>query len=345
MQSEISALFDRLKARPTLDSDSIGLYYQLIKDYDSYRRDVFLNMSDDLQDNASLFSTGRALSNLAGDIVDFEKRSAGNAVLNGSTGIVFLGYRGGVGNRLRSVVSLRTIAKKLSVPFFYTWTEALGCTGAPAPIDAGGCSCGLISMTCFFERKLLRKGGLIVEASPDSPWLFYGRYREVASLGRWEEFVQDYRKEAKELLNEFKVSLSLKTHHAELAARLRTPTYLALHLRRTDFINYYAEKYPNRKFPSIEDYVIATQEHGGLANFYLSTDDSYVVDRFVEEFGNRVVRVELEFNKDSIRQTSFKHAILDLLMLSESSELIGTPGSSFSEFAASAGKTRVIEPV
>lgn len=124
----------------------------------------------------------------------------------------------------------------------------------------------------------------------------------------------------------------------EIAARLAvltkdfTPHTLGVHIRRTDHI-------PARESSSTASFVTAMQkrlkEHP-RTNFYLATDDLEEEKYLRSLFGSKIISNETRrLDRNSI--AGIQDALIDLLALSRTQEIIGSYFSSFTDMAADMG--------
>lgn len=329
-------LFCRLKNR---NSQSVMDLYLLTSDYEVFRDLIVSSGSENY--SQILLKTGRALTNISDDIV---KSSFFSDLMINSTAdelhgkeIVFLGYRGGLCNRLRAICSLKVISDALNVKFEYTWSENLFCKGN-MPLSA----VNIIPIRCLLFKKLYGLSEPVVCNEPLSPWLFHQKFKFIPEISSWIDFKQKYALESKRMLSEILSLSSLKVLYDDFIVSHCLNNYTALHIRRTDFVSYFSEKYPTEKLPEINDYIDYVSSELEGRKFFLSTDDISVRNRFEMEFPNQVCFIDLKFEENELRQTSFSHSLLDLAVLSNASRLVVTPHSSFSDYAITVSNAEII---
>nr|WP_275405637.1 hypothetical protein [Alteromonas genovensis] len=152
-----------------------------------------------------------------------------------------------------------------------------------------------------------------------------------------------YREEQTLLLKQISNALSLDEFVGPLLKRL-PKQYLAAHIRRTDMLEHWNKTFPGYKYPSIEDYSDMITRLVSDESFFVCCDDQSTVSTLYTKFGIRLVNYEGTFNEDAFRQTSMKHALIDLIILSQANQLIITPGSSFSDFASNVAEPTMHKP-
>jgi len=345
-ETENARLFVRLKQLNEEDVPDESIF-DLVKSYEelraSYRESVKGTFKYD--DDGFLLKTGHALTNCTVKLLSLPSVKAFNELKNNSSEskrcIVFFATRGGLCNRLRAIVSLKIIARFLGIPFYFIWLENPSCQGGISNL----CSVeSHINVIDFVNMIKSQSYDIYAESAPDAEWLFYDKYRTIANLGSWSDFKELYSKEARKFLDELISNQGLAGFLEEFVQKKQLGDFLGVHIRRTDFVKYYKQTYPDKALPSIEDYKDKIYKERSSDKFFISTDEVGVIDELDVYFGDSLCFVNVgEFNTKNLRQTSFKHSLLDLSVLSRAKKLIITPGSSFSSYAASVANMEIIE--
>lgn len=336
VKQELAVLFPMLKSR---DKTNLKSLYAVASLYESFRDALAWGPAEYYQQAAVL--TGRAISNISHDIMSLPgvKRLNESSMQDFSgRGIFFFGHRAGLCNRLRAIASLSFIAKEIGCEFGFSWSETEACNGGVLPNKkfADKISPVLKNMDLSFDH-------FIFEDNPASAWYFYEIFKKLGVFSSWPEFHAGYINESKMLLDSMLVKLGCLNYLEEFITANSLNSYVALHVRRTDFVPYFAKRFPNEKLPEILDFINYVKEHCVGKKIFLSTDDIDVKAMFASEFGEDVCVLNFEFDKTQLRQTSFEHSLLDLALLSRSEELVVTPRSSFSEYAASISNAKIIK--
>lgn len=117
-----------------------------------------------------------------------------------------------------------------------------------------------------------------------------------------------------------------------------------VHIRRGDFSPYYENKY-NKSLASIEEIAIYLSRVCESKKIFISCDDSDYMNEFFRKSEFLLpgfdIKVNLNHQAGKLRETTVRSAIIDLICLSQSSSIIGTSGSSFSEMANSLWSARL----
>ena len=333
--SILRGLYNQLKQRDPMDLESL---HKICNLYEEYREAVSIASPEIYESNSVV--TGKAISNICFDLMRHPNvislsNSKSNLIKQGH--LFFLGHRGGLCNRLRAIAALSAASTVIGFKFSFTWVETDSCRGAPLPWkNYANRLSPIIHEVARSQRNVL------LEDNPLTAWQVFDKFRDFGLINSWPEFNEIYIQKSKQLLNLLleKIDALIILENFEKDNKLKD--YIAFHIRRTDFVPYFHEKYPDEKLPTLDDYILYAKKNCNSKNFFLSTDDFEVRSRFVNEFGNKVSFFDFEFDRSKLRQTSLKHSLLDLAMLSRGRELLLTPRSSFSDYAASISHAKVV---
>ncbi len=107
------------------------------------------------------------------------------------------------------------------------------------------------------------------------------------------------------------------------------PVIYGIHIRQTDQI--ISIKYsPVSLFMDKMKEILETQPD---AHFYLSTDDPTVERRFLDIFGDKIIRIKHKsFERNSLK--GMQEAVMDMYLLSKTSKIYGSYWSSYNQAAA-----------
>lgn len=328
-------LFEKLKGR---DPESLDNLYLLASDYETFRE--IASHEKGLSD--IVLASGRALSNICDDLVKNKSFDELFSAIpsNDFTGkeIIFLAHRGGLCNRLRAICSLKLIADSLETRFNFTWSETLSCKGSIPK-----CINGITSINNLLFKRINSLSSLLICNDPATPWFFYQKFSTTGKIGSWPEFKERYSNESKRILAAILNALDLDAIYEQFIDKNKLINYTALHIRRTDFVPYFAEKYPTEKLPEVSEYLDYVDNYLQGETFFLSTDDIHVREIFRDRFPDQVCFFNFEFSENELRQTSFSHTLLDLAILSNASKLVVTPHSSFSDYAITSSGAEIIK--
>jgi hypothetical protein len=334
---ELGELFVKLKRRDATDLECLR---SICHDYEEFREILSIRMPEVYLRTS--ITTGRALSNICFDLMKHPKLShlehaTPQEVKDGH--IFFLAHRGGICNRLRAIAALEAASEMVGFKFSFAWVETESCTGSPLPWKNFSNRISPIA-----EKPELGQIHVLLEDNPASAWQYFDRFRKSCLIESWQDFNSLYIKTSAKILKLALEKLGVLHHLEALVKANDLRNYAALHIRRTDFVSYFKNNYPGEILPPVESYMRQARLIPSENNFYLSTDDIKVRNRFQSEFGKRVVFFDFRFDQAELRQTSFTHSLLDLAMLSGASHLMLTPRSSFSDYAASISNASIIKP-
>lgn len=327
-------------SRQSADANSISLYLQLAAEVDSFRQNLHASLSTgDLTTESWLLSLGRGLSILVERVLGATGQQDSNTLTpdrNGSVpeNILFLGWRGGICNRLRSIASLAAVASFSDLEFNWTWSEAMACPGGPSFIYGDlAAPDGYLTTSQALTQLTSNQNSFFLESKPVSAWAFYTKYKDGLSLNvGWEEFSKKYAQITRELLTTFIKYNSVISDYIKQNEHLKSQGYAGMHIRRTDFLEHIKNQFPGKQLPEPEQYLTELKKIYKGQNIYLSTDEKLVVDHFKDDSTYNYFRYDADFNTNTLRQTSFWHSLVDLEMLTQASALVLTPHSSFSQF-------------
>jgi hypothetical protein len=111
---------------------------------------------------------------------------------------------------------------------------------------------------------------------------------------------------------------------------------VGLHIRRTD----HTKAIENSPIVLFEACIIHELKNDPKTKFYLATDENDVKTQLIKLFANTIITKEFELSR--ITKSGVENAVLDLYMLSKTSRIYGSDGSSFSETAHHIGKNELI---
>lgn len=121
----------------------------------------------------------------------------------------------------------------------------------------------------------------------------------------------------------------------ETVKRLFSKQTIGIHIRRTDNVH-------SIKSASIDDFKYRIESEISKdpdVKFYLATDDSIVKEQLIQQFKNRIICYEASLTRGSV--DGMKDAVVDLWCLSQTSRIIGSYFSSYSEIAAELGNISI----
>lgn len=335
-EKTLADLYFILKNRDKSNPNSLHEVASLYEDF----REALAWCSPEVYNQVSVIS-GRALSNVCYDIMALPSTQKLNLTSKdsfSSSCIFFLGHRGGLCNRLRAIASLSFISKRIGCDFGFSWYETVACRGGVLPSKKFS-----NKISPVIKALDMSLGNIIFEDNPATPWYFFEIFKNHGFIKSWDDFNKGYIKESKILLDAILYNAGLSKYIEDFIEENSLKNYVALHIRRTDFVPYFAERYPSERLPETIEYVNYVKSKCLGRKVFLSTDDIDVKELFVSEFGRDVCVLDFEFDKKQLRQTSFNHSLLDLALLSRSEKLVVTPRSSFSEYASSISNSEIIK--
>ena len=286
---------------------------------------------------------GVTLSQIQKDFADGAPQS--NSASDAET-IAYLGYSGGICNRIRTVASLRVVSSIANIKFVWTWAENKACAGGPAYIHSRSSGPSDYLQVSDMIGFLEQASGVLIETFPGSAGTFHKKYKERLNDITWVDFTSLYKREVAKVFNEI---ILVQPNGPQEIARIKSNIggdYVAAHVRRTDFKKHIEDRYPGKTLPDVRNYVDAARDLAPDCPVWLSTDDAAVFDQFQGEWrGGDILRYEGEFVAGKLRQTSFWHSIVDLAMLGGAAAAVLTPHSSFSDFVRgySSGKSVTLD--
>lgn len=337
---EINAsLFNRLK---NISNDLEGVY-QLTKDYEDLQLKIELSESLSRDErNTLLLIVGRAISNIIERVKYFgwfrNLKDIDISTIDRNTHVVFLGHRGGLCNRLRALAGLEVICHKLGYKFSWSWFATLSCTGT-IPRNSNSLSlAGLIKSKITVQENAQK---IVIVDDPNSLGFFYNKFSRLVQTHSYSDIHREYVKVSKLLLDSIVYYYGLTSKVFDFIERNSANEFGAMHIRQTDFIEYFKERYPDERLPTVEEYISYAKNHADM-KFFLSTDEKNVRDDIKKACDN-VFMWEHEYNANSLRQTGFEETLLDLAVLLNSNCLVITPHSSFSQYIVEVGAVTPIK--
>lgn len=326
---ENKQLFDRLKDFKSTNKDDL---IELIEDYENLEYRVRQsNTISPNQKSDCLLIVGRALSNLIYKAKELRINNSHNDFIELGSHIVFLAHRGGLCNRLRALATLAIISNELGCEFSWHWCATLSCNGdIPKNTEYKNLSTILKNIDPKF----------IVIDEPNGFSYFFEKYKKYLGEHSYSYLKNQYIRMSKNTIEAMINYYSLSTRLYKFMTDHLHDSYNAVHIRRTDFVEHFREKYPHECLPDIQDYINHIKKNGS-AKYFLSTDDVSVKNKILTECSN-VVAWNHQHNVDRLRQVGFVETILDLALLINSDKLLVTPHSSFSQYAAEAGGVAIV---
>ena len=329
--------FQALKCRDRASFDSL---LDICKRYEDLR--LATSYVDVDKYNEINVKTGRALSNICFDIMRLNGEISLDQMVfgkrEGAVELFFMAHRGGLCNRLRAISSLRLLARKIDVSFSFSWSEIELCNGGPLPTS------NLVSRLDSLIYRLKNELSVVFLADePMTPWYYFSILGSHCGYKSWSEFLEDYRVESQNLLDEMIHSSADSKKIKESLSEITCRPYVSLHIRRTDFLDYFKEKFPDERLPQIDDYISWIKNNYPEGRIYVSADDVEVKNLVKENFPGRVINENQYHDKSKVRQTGFVEALIDLAALSRGKVILPTPRSSFSEYACSISSGEIVK--
>lgn len=112
---------------------------------------------------------------------------------------------------------------------------------------------------------------------------------------------------------------------------------IGVHIRRTDHVHAIANSPDSAFFEVMDSYASDSQ-----VRFYLTTDDFSTEQSFIQRYGNRIVSRPKILGRDSVE--AMQDGLIDMWLLSMTTEIYGSAGSSFSSVAGRIGDVPVYSP-
>lgn len=251
---------------------------------------------------------------------------------------------GGLANRLRAIESGIKLAadchSKLRIMWFNT--SELGCrfdrifySSQEDMIEVKEASLSdffLFSRACksnFYLPRLFKKVGLKEHyhevTSADRYSFDYQKWAEKSDV--YIMSCYSFYKESKENYYSFFRPLPELQDKIDKIAQTFPPGIIGIHIRRTDHVSA-IEKSPTELF-------IRKMKEESNASFYLATDSLVEKQRIESLFKDRIYYYNCSVKRNS--EEGIKDALVDFYLLSKTSKIYGSYGSSFSEIAAKVG--------
>jgi hypothetical protein len=125
----------------------------------------------------------------------------------------------------------------------------------------------------------------------------------------------------KDSISDYITNIKLKPELQMIIDKLKTEQYQAIHIRRTD-------NHSHKK----DDFYI-DQFDKNIKNIFLATDSIDTIESLKKIYPD-LITYDCSFNKNNFRQTTLKHAIIDLFMCINSTRFISSKhNSTFSIFS------------
>lgn len=135
---------------------------------------------------------------------------------------------------------------------------------------------------------------------------------------------------AETLRNTFRPQLEIQNRINEIVARFGEQT-IGVHIRRTDN----TASINNSPLESFKQIINDEISKNPKIKFYLATDDDKIKKQFIHQYGDKIITIFQDTNRDSLE--GMKFAVIDLFCLSKTSKIIGSVSSSYSQIAADLG--------
>lgn len=327
----VSALYEML-----INLDSIEDSHEFltaIKDVSRGYEEVFSEGVDE----SSRFNASNALSSICWKL----KNRFSDQVNVLSNDVVFFSFRGGVCNRFRALCGYKTLADVLGKRFHWVWSQNRDCKG-----DFDGRENVVLSgyqkLSELIEYCLNSTVMPCFYFDPNPASVIYTSDSRLSNVTQ-KRFNQLFSDNQKRFIVSGVGDWLGRSELSEITSKL-PPNYLGVHVRRTDMIPYLSEKYPDREIPSIERIIDVVRSVSSGENFFLCSDDQETEICFSKLLGSNLVTADNDFDIASFRQTSFRETLIDLYVLSCSERIVGTFGSSFTQYASSVAKCKPIFP-
>jgi hypothetical protein len=254
-------------------------------------------------------------------------------------------FRGGLCNRLRVICAVDALSSLLNKKYSWCWSENKDCLGALA-LYTDTLESAQVTLSSMLKDLLHVQPSLKnIITDPVGAWNIYDMYIENKEQISFNVFNAIYIEKQRNILNTFTSHLNIKNALDTILLTQLSDEFLGVHIRRTDMVAHWNKAFPNKKFPDLDDYKAKILS---LINkedkFFISCDDVATKAYMVREFSDQVCFYEGDFIEDEFRQTTFAHTLADLYLLSSSSQIISTQGSSFSDFAVSVSQATAMPP-
>jgi hypothetical protein len=250
--------------------------------------------------------------------------------------------KGGLANRIRALVSILVISEIIGVKSKFLWVSDPYC---PALFNDLFLDTHLASVLSpensieFIEEYRSREA--LTEPhyffnDVSSPWVFYANFIQHMGIS-WDNFHNSYISKLRLLFEN--VNPHIKNISEELLAGVGDKTLLGVHIRGTDFKRHYEITYPDRRLSEPCDFVSHINNYYSSYDLlYVSVDDSNYLADFENAYSDKLIAhaPNLQFI-NAVRHSSVQDAIVDMLCLSKTKQILGTYGSSFSEMASDIG--------
>jgi hypothetical protein len=314
-----------------------------------YNRDVYLRLADEYlkfwmqtYDRSIVCNIKQIL-----DRLNIERSISSGTAINEKTNLIVRLDHGGLCNRLRTIIGVSLVKKLFNIdnPVKVVWLQDSHCPAELSSLFDFDNSPLMIEVIGFHEYYDLISSGQFIEQSEGiGPTFYYNKFYSMSGLG-WGDFMERFASESRllkdcisdEILK--KVSYFLECNELE--------AYTGLHIRSTDFAEHYKAVYPNRVLAGPMDFIKRLSDMEIDGPIFLSTDSFAVVETFARKLvetkhdsHSPVFSYAHRFLEMNLRQTSVESALVDLLLLSNASTLLGTYGSSFSDMASCFGGMR-----
>lgn len=107
--------------------------------------------------------------------------------------------------------------------------------------------------------------------------------------------------------------------------------YLAIHVRRTDIVDYYNRISKDVNIVKYSDYENFLDEYPDY-NVYIATDNLDTQLYFYNKYKDRIKIIKFIKKTNNMRQTTLKESIIDLYMCINATYFMGSPRSTFTTF-------------
>lgn len=254
--------------------------------------------------------------------------------------VFYLHLKAGLCNRLRTLLGYAFVAHRVSGQVYFCWTPDAHCNGRFQDHFLPVARCTLLSETDFAQasahigkaKGVERRHG---ERRAGTDVLFQGQ-RCLQDIVRQYGLSAALKKDVDPFVYQhLRLQPRLQAALEQLSRQHRLSQCTGVHVRRTDFVRDARQRHEFVDDEWFQQQMRQKLNQDPARRFLLATDNRRTQEAMHAAFPQRIVMYQTIVRQGQVkRHTDLEHAVMDLFALSECGDVIGSPGSSFSDLAS-----------
>lgn len=253
--------------------------------------------------------------------------------------IIIAANPGGIANRIKCLVSMWRLSEKFDRKLYLYWVKNHTCGADFKDLFENDLFFEEISKEklkeLFEEECILSQTFRFVPLAGEIPDKFAKVYPTPRGNNidfEFERIPQEVRENILFYLKQLRPIEKIRKIADYLTEKYDVPNLVGVHVRRDDFLvgkERLGDVSSDNKFFEKIDEIL---KEDFKTKFLLCTDSQETEDKFIEEYGNRII-IYPKKNRDRTTVLNTQQGLIDLLLLSRTKHIIGTYRSTFNELA------------